>query len=172
MRHNRSNGPIGCILQTGWLLLLALGLVPAAHSAGVFDIRDYGATGDGAMLDTPAIQKAVEACAATGGGQVLFSAGQIPLRNYTCQEPRYAVSRSGRNADEHQESRSVSASDTSCALPEAKWGKWHSALILAHGVEDIAIGGQGFIDGNKVLEATGVSGPLVLNGVNKFEVHE
>ena len=40
-----------------------------------FDVRRYGATGDGATLDTAAINRAVEAAHAAGGGTVRFSAG-------------------------------------------------------------------------------------------------
>jgi hypothetical protein len=42
--------------------------------SGVFDVRAYGATGDGKTVDTPAINKAIEAAAATEG-IVLFSPG-------------------------------------------------------------------------------------------------
>lgn len=44
-----------------------------SDSGKVFNIRDFGATGDGKTLDTAAIQKAINACAAAGGGQVLVS---------------------------------------------------------------------------------------------------
>ena len=49
----------------------------AAH--GTRDVRAFGATGDGKTLDTPAINKAIEAAAAAGGGVVRFPAG-----NYLC----------------------------------------------------------------------------------------
>jgi polygalacturonase len=39
---------------------------------GIFDIRNYGAVGDGKAVDSPAINKAIEAAAAAGGGTVLF----------------------------------------------------------------------------------------------------
>lgn len=39
------------------------------------DVREHGATGDGTTLDTAAIQAAVEACAAAGGGIVVLPAG-------------------------------------------------------------------------------------------------
>src|SRR5208337_517684 len=41
-----------------------------------FDIRDCGARGDGLTLDTEAINQAIGACAAAGGGQVLFPPGR------------------------------------------------------------------------------------------------
>jgi polygalacturonase len=40
-------------------------------------------------------------------------------------------------------------------MPEAKWGKWHRALLVAENAEDITITGPGVIDGNKVFDPTG-----------------
>ena len=84
--------------------------VPAAYAApkpsapgsplSVFDIRTYGAVGDGKAVDTPAINKAIEAAAAAGGGTVFFPAGtwlcfSIQLKSHValylsqgCDRPR------------------------------------------------------------------------------------
>jgi len=40
-----------------------------------FNVRDFGAGGNGKKLDSPAINKAIEACALSGGGTVLFPSG-------------------------------------------------------------------------------------------------
>src|SRR5687767_2466995 len=44
-------------------------------SASCFNVRTFGATGDGATLDTGAINQAIEAADSTGGGTVHFPAG-------------------------------------------------------------------------------------------------
>lgn len=41
-----------------------------------WNVRDYGAVGDGTSLDTAALQAAVDACALAGGGRVVFPPGR------------------------------------------------------------------------------------------------
>ena len=47
--------------------------------ARVFNVCEYGASGDGRTLDTDAIQKAIDTCAAAGGGTVLVPAGSYRI---------------------------------------------------------------------------------------------
>ena len=49
--------------------------VPAAGTSSVYDVRRYGATGDGKTIDSGAINKAIDAAAVAGGGTVRFPAG-------------------------------------------------------------------------------------------------
>lgn len=41
----------------------------------VYDVRDFGAAGDGKTKDTKAIQEAIDRCCVQGGGRVVLSAG-------------------------------------------------------------------------------------------------
>lgn len=58
-----------------WLLLLAPAGARAAPGPVVFNILDYGARAGKAVNSQAAIQRAIEACAQAGGGQVLVPAG-------------------------------------------------------------------------------------------------
>jgi polygalacturonase len=59
----------------------------AQTQKAVFNVRDFGATGKKADDALPAIQKAIETCAAAGGGTVFlpageYTSGQIRLKSH------------------------------------------------------------------------------------------
>ena len=55
---------------------IALAQTPNPSAAeGLYNVRRYGATGDGKTVDTPAINRAIEAVASAGGGTLIFPAG-------------------------------------------------------------------------------------------------
>ena len=56
-----------------WAAEMPTSTAPATSIS--FNVRDFGATGDGHAKDTGALQKALDACAAAGGGTVVVPTG-------------------------------------------------------------------------------------------------
>ena len=76
MNMTRATGP----LQIMALLLTMAGLAASAAEQSpppwaVFEVKAFGAVGDGLVKDTAAIQNALDACAAAGGGTVYIAPG-------------------------------------------------------------------------------------------------
>jgi polygalacturonase len=60
---------------TAALLTVAVARFVAAQDTGAFDVREFGAIGDGQSLDAAAINSVIDAAAAAGGGRVHLPAG-------------------------------------------------------------------------------------------------
>lgn len=151
--------------------------IRAEPSSRQFDVRAFGARGDGVTLDTSAIQAALDAAGQAGGGQVRlppgkYLSGTLHLRSRVAValEAGATLIGSSRLADYQQPT-------VPDYLPEARWGKWHRGLIVGEQVEDVAILGPGTIDGQRVFDPTGeerMRGPhvMVLTGCRRFVVRD
>ncbi|HEV2394631.1 MAG TPA: glycosyl hydrolase family 28-related protein [Verrucomicrobiae bacterium] len=157
--------------------LLAVLSSASAAPGNTFNVRDYGAAGDGVTLDTAAINQAIQQCSQSGGGQVLVPAGRylsgtIHLMNHvTLFLAAGSTLLGATNLDLYQQPQVPSF------MPEAKWGKWHRGLIVGENLQDIAIAGFGTIDGHKVFDPTGeehMRGPhaIVLVNVRGFSLRD
>ena len=65
-------------------------------SSNEFNVRAFGAVGDGTILDSPAIDKAIAAAAASEGGTVRFPAGTYFELHNSFEKQCNALPRSGR----------------------------------------------------------------------------
>lgn len=112
---------------------------------GVYDVRDYGAVGDGTTLDTRAIQRAVDACAQAGGGKVYlyggtFLSGTIRLKsNVTLYIEAGATLRGSRDIADYP--------DNTPKIIYLYRPRFTKSLIYAERVENITLTGRGVIDG-------------------------
>ena len=115
----------------------------------MFNVKDYGARGDGATLDSHAIQKAIDACLAAGGGTVY-----LPEGRYVCgtlhlgsgihilldRGATVLGSKNPNDFDPYEEN----AANTE--YQDRSHSYFHHSLFHADGAEDIAITGLGKID--------------------------
>jgi len=128
------------------------GPADTAATTVVYNVRTFGAKGDGKTIDTSAINKAIDTAAADGGGTVSFPAGvylsvSIHLRsNITLHLDQGATIRAADTI----------ADKVRYDLPEPnEWdmyqdfghSHWQNSLIWGVGLENVSIIGPGLIDG-------------------------
>jgi polygalacturonase len=131
-----------------------------ALAQGVFDVRKYGAAGDGKTLDTDAVNRAIEAAAAAGGGVVVFPAG-----SYLC----FSIRLTSQVHLHLKQGSAIVAADSplpdqqtgynggvyDAAEPKTAWdayqdyghNHWHNSLMWGEGLHDFSITGPGLIWG-------------------------
>ena len=74
-KMNKNRKLINILRRCSLFLLLFLTIAVTKASEGEFNIRDYGAVGNGIDLDTDAINEAIMVASKAGGGTVYFPAG-------------------------------------------------------------------------------------------------
>lgn len=131
------------------LAVLVLALMPAFAFAD-FNVRDYGAKGDGKTLDSPAIDKAIEACVKQGGGKVVLPAGTYLSGSIHMKSNVELHLQSGCVILAAPQSMGAYDKSETFGFPEYQDGGhtyFHNSLIWAEGQENISITGHGMIDG-------------------------
>ena len=136
------------------------GASTTAAPMGIFDVRKYGATGDGKTLDTVAVNKAIEAAAAVGGGVVLFPAGMylcfsIRLKSQVHLHLEQGSAIVAAESPKPSETTGYNGGVYDAAEPKTAWdayqdyghNHWHNSLIWGEDIHDVSITGPGLIYG-------------------------
>jgi polygalacturonase len=131
-------------------------LLHPGNGRGIFDVRAYGAVGDGKQLDTNAINRAIAAAAAAGGGTVW-----VPSGNYLC----YSLHLASFVVLYLDQGATIIAApnptDPNATIgydppePQGAWepyqdlghNHWHNSLMWGENIRDFAITGPGRIWG-------------------------
>ena len=129
-------------------------------SLGVFDVRKYGATGDGKTLDTSAVNRAIESAAAAGGGVVLFPAGTYLCFSIHLKSQVHLVLEQGSTilaaeSPKPGEQTGYNGGAYDAAEPNTAWdayqdyghNHWHNSLLWGEDLHDLSITGPGLIYG-------------------------
>ena len=128
---------------------------PQPGAAVVYSVRAFGARGDGKTVDTPAINRAIDAAHAAGGGTVHF-----PASTYLC----FSIRLKSNIALYLDQGAKILAADPkevkgTYDMPEPnEWdiyqdfghSHWQNSLIWGIGLENVSILGPGVIEGKRL----------------------
>jgi len=137
--------------------------------ARVYNIRDYGAKGDGAALDTSALQMAIDACTGDGGGTVLVPAGTFQIGTVELKSNvTLHIAAAGKllGSSDGRQYHAVDAiplfGDTT--LDDGNW-----ALLFAVNAKKVTIEGPGAIDGQGHLFRSVIHGAPPPSGIGELQ---
>ena len=115
-----------------------------AQTTNIYDLRTFGAAGDGATLDTKPLQAAIDKCSAAGGGTVLVTGGKFVTGTFylksdvTLRVEAGAMILGSTNIADY-------ATDTDRTMYNEPY--MNRCLIFARDAKNISIEGGGVIDG-------------------------
>jgi polygalacturonase len=139
--------------------LFPLMLLQAEPAGNFFNVRDFGAVGDGTNLDSPAIDKAIAAAAAVGGGTVLVPAGTYLSGSIHLQSNIHLVIDAGAtilgapqelNAYDETEPYSLGG------YQDGGHCYFHNSLIWGENLTNVFITGNGTINGGGMVHSDGI----------------
>ena len=117
-------------------MLFGFLVLPDVLGAQTYNIKDFGAVGDGRTVCTLAIQKTIDSCEASGGGTVLIPAGMFLSGTIQLFD----------NIDLHLQRGAVL--EGSKKVSDYYLGVEKVGLIYTESANNVSISGEGNIDGN------------------------
>jgi len=130
------------------VLLLSLCLLRGAE----FNVRDHGAKGDGVAVDSPAINAAIEAACAAGGGVVRIPAGKYLSFSIRLKSNVSLVFDPGSVLLAGDPASGLGSYDETEDNPHDLYqdfghSHWRNSLIWGENLENVSLVGPGLIDG-------------------------
>jgi polygalacturonase len=129
--------------------------VSPADKDGVYDVRIFGATGDGKTIDSPSINKAIEAAAAAGGGTIRLPAGvyasySIRLKSNIALYLDQGATILGASTALEGTTNGYDPAESNQpweSYQDYGHNHWHNSLIWGENIHNVAILGPGLIWG-------------------------
>ena len=130
-------------LLSAFTILSLATLLSSSAATAIFNVKDYGAAGDGKQMETEALNKAIAACANAGGGTVYlppgnYLSGTIVLKSHVTFELDAGAAVLAANEPEDY------------PLVSNPWGNrtnQMASLFYAEDATNITLAGRGTVDG-------------------------
>ncbi|MBQ9201920.1 MAG: glycoside hydrolase family 28 protein [Bacteroidales bacterium] len=139
--------------------LMSVGLLYAwAAGAAVYNVRDFGAAGDGKQIDSPAVNAALLQAASDGGGVVLLEGGTFLCYSIHLQSGTTLRVEKGavlKAAPVTETTGYDEAEPNASNYQDFGHSHWHNSLLWGENLEDVVLEGGGLIDGSDVLTRGG-----------------
>ncbi|MBI3110363.1 MAG: glycoside hydrolase family 28 protein [Ignavibacteriales bacterium] len=130
--------------------LTAQPVPPAVANSVVYNVREFGAVGDGKTLDSPAINKAIEVCAQTGGGTVYLPPGTYLSGSIHLKSNIHLYLDAGATilgAPQELNAYDPPEPFEGIAYQDGGHTYFHNSLIWGEDLVDVSITGRGMING-------------------------
>jgi polygalacturonase len=151
---------IKTLIQALCICAILQSTADAAETSGnnYFNVRAYGATGDGKTLDSPAINQAIEACAQTGGGTVLLPAGTYLSGSIHLRSNIHLLIDTGATilgAPQEMNAYDEAEPFAGPAYQDGGHTYFHNSLIWGENLTNVFISGNGMINGGALSRSDG-----------------
>ncbi len=143
---------------------------PADLGVRIYNVRDFGAKGDGTTLDTAALQSAIDACTKDHGGTVLVPAGVFVIGTVELKSNVTLHLSASAKLLGTADGKQYRAADAIPLHGDSTLGDGNVGLLFAVKADNITIEGSGTIDGQGAQfhsPTRGVMPPAGISGDNR-----